>query len=85
MQAIVTKYLGATNTKPSRIKATSASGLSLTISYPHELTSDNAHQLAARKLCDKYGWPNELLGGGLSNSEEVWVMIPTHMELKEKQ
>ena len=83
MQAIVTKYLGATNTKPSRIKATSASGLSVTISYPHELTSDDAHKRAALALCQKYNWPNELLGGGLSNSQEVWVMIPKGYKLVE--
>lgn len=83
MQAIVTKFLGATDPKPSRIKATSASGLTVTISYPHELSSDDAHRLAAQKLCDKHGWTNALLGGGLSNSEEVWVMIPRGFKLVE--
>lgn len=85
MQAIVTKYHGATNTKPSKISARSASGLRITVSYDHALNADGNHYAAARKLCAKYNWPNELLGGGLSNSEEVWVMIPSHQRLVDKQ
>lgn len=39
MQAIKTKYLPATNTKPSRIKAECEAG-SITISYDYRLNSD---------------------------------------------
>lgn len=62
-QAIETKYLGPTNTKGSRIKATSGSGLTLTIGYHHDLNSEQNHRLAAQLLCEKYKWPTDLIGG----------------------
>lgn len=55
MQAIQTKYLSATNTKPSRIKAWCQAG-SLTISYPHEHDEANAHYSAAQALLVKLQW-----------------------------
>lgn len=83
MQAIITKYYGATNTRPSKIVAKSASGLKVSCNYDHEYTADRNHELAAKKLCAKLGWTNDLIGGGLSNSSEVWVMIPRGMKLVE--
>lgn len=64
MQAIVTKYLGATNTRGSRIKAICDRG-TITIPYPHELSGDAVHTAAVRALVDgfaaedlaKYGTP----------------------------
>lgn len=53
MQAIVTKYLPATNTKGSRIKAQCARG-SLTVSYPHELSGEACHIYAAKQLIAKF-------------------------------
>lgn len=68
MQAIRTKYHGATNFKGSRITATSASGIKVTIPYPHELSGQACHQKAADALCDKLNWPKDrLIGGGLSD------------------
>jgi len=65
MQAIETKYLPATNTRGSRIKATSASGLSVTVPYPHELSGMECHWEAARALIAKLGWGGaEYVGGG---------------------
>jgi hypothetical protein len=56
LQAISTKYLPATNTLSSRIKATSSSGLFVTIGYPHELSGVDCHALAAEKLARKLDW-----------------------------
>lgn len=53
MQAIITKYLPATNTKSSRVKATCARG-SLVVSYPHELSGDAIHEYAATQLVNKF-------------------------------
>ena len=65
MQAIETKYLPATNTRGSRIKATSASGLSVTVPYPHELSGMECHWEAARALVAKLGWgAGEYVAGG---------------------
>ena len=55
-QAIETRYLSCTNTKGGRIKATAWGG-SATISYPHELNTDDAHKAAAMALVAKMGWP----------------------------
>jgi hypothetical protein len=65
-QAIVTKYLGPTNFRGSRIKATSASGLSVTVSYRSELSADQNHLDAALTLCRKLNWlQGSLHMGGL--------------------
>lgn len=53
MQAIITKYLPATDTKGSRIKAQCARG-SLTIGWPHEYEEERAHRYAAVALTEKF-------------------------------
>lgn len=53
MQAIITKYLPATNTKPSRIKATCARG-SIVTGYPHEFSGDACHEYAAQRLVSRF-------------------------------
>jgi hypothetical protein len=55
MIAIHTKYIPATNSKGSRIKAYTAGygdfkGFSATISYPHEHSFEVAHFQAVKKL-----------------------------------
>ena len=75
MQAIETKFLPASNTCPSRIKATALAG-SLTISYDHALDSDGNHRQAAQMLMDRYGWSNQIVGGTLAGGGMVWVMLP---------
>lgn len=57
MQAIQTRYLGPTNTRGSRIKATCAAG-SITISYPYDLSGQAVHRRAAEALVSKLGWGN---------------------------
>ena len=74
-QAIVTKYIAATNTLGSRIKAKCQRG-EITIQFP-EGTEEEAHFLAAKALCDKFVaedgdkhgcWnPEHLLGGYIPN------------------
>ncbi len=55
MQAIQTKYLPATNTKPSRIKAWCNAGQN-TINYLHEYDEAGAHLYAALTLQNMLGW-----------------------------
>lgn len=64
-QAIVTKVLPCTNTKPTRIKATSASGLSVVISVPIALSASDeaAHAQAAGKLLHRLGWRGGWVAG----------------------
>lgn len=66
MQAITTKFLGATNTKPARIKATSGSGISVTVSKNYGVTEIQEHARAVIALCKKLNWTNRgkfLMGG----------------------
>lgn len=55
MVTITTKYLGPTNTRGSRIKATASSGPSVTIGYDPALNSGPNHDAAARKLMERLG------------------------------
>lgn len=76
MQAIITKYLPATNSRGSRIKATCQAG-SVTISYPYDLTGMCCHAAAAKALVEKLGWGHahygDLMGGGLPSGNYVFV------------
>ena len=69
MKAISTKYIGPTNTKGARIKAYAEGGNSVTISYPHELSTEKAHLEAALCLRDKMNWNDsgKLIGGGTAD------------------
>lgn len=55
MAIIETKYLPATNTKGSRIKACDRIGNSVTIDYPYELSGSNCHKKAAMQLLAERG------------------------------
>lgn len=63
MKAIITKYIPASNSKGSRIKASAEGVGSIYLSYPHE--AHEPHLEAAKALCAKYNWPANLIGGGL--------------------
>jgi len=52
MQALTTKYMGPTDNRGARIKATCEAG-SVTIGYPSELDQEEAHIAAAKALCYK--------------------------------
>lgn len=62
-QAIETRYLGPTNTKGGRIKATAWAG-SVTIGYDHALNTEGAHKAAADALIAKMGWTGTFAQGG---------------------
>lgn len=63
-QSIVTKYLGPTNHRGARIKATIASGAkAYTMPYNYELDTDDNHAAAAHELAQRLGWGGEYIGG----------------------
>lgn len=85
MQAIKTKYLGATNTRGARIKATCDAG-SVTVSWDYELGAEANHDSARKALQlklakDRNGdtdylnrslndpWLRPMVGGALPNNE----------------
>lgn len=76
-QAIVTKYIGPTNTRGSRVKATAAAG-TITLPWADNLNSEENHSAAARALANKFGWGGAWHGGGLpNNSGNVYVSSTT--------
>jgi hypothetical protein len=74
MQAIVTKYIGPTNYRGSRVKATTESGLSLTAGWRDDLNNEENHRLAAFALAKKLGWFGEWVGGGMTKGN-VYVCV----------
>ena len=73
MQTIITKYIGVTNHKGSRIKATnSGKGASVTLGYDHALNSDENHKKAAAALKAKLDWQGRMIGGH-TEPGMVWV------------
>ena len=62
-QSISTKYLGATNTRGSRVKAKTSSGLSLTLSWDDALNTDENHKAAAVALASKLKWTGRWVAG----------------------
>lgn len=65
MQSIETKFIGQTNTKPSRIKAFTRSDkpVSITVSKSFDLDDDQNHDRAAMLLCKKLNWSGPLMKG----------------------
>lgn len=75
-QAILTKHIGPTNTKGSRVKASADAG-SITASWDYALNIRENHQNAALALAKKLGWDkiNEYIGGSYKNGY-VFVAVP---------
>ena len=65
MNAIITKYIPATNRNGSRIKASAEGVKSVFIPFNYDLNAEENHAAAADKLCAKYLWDNKLVSGGL--------------------
>ena len=74
MQAIEVKYLPATNTKPSRYKATAEAG-SITVPYDYDVCDWSNQENAARALLNKLGWDNDIAGGVIPNGNAVFVLL----------
>ena len=62
MQTITTKFIGPSNTRGARVRATTASGKSHTVPYDHE-TGNKSHDVAALGLARKLGWSGSLIEG----------------------
>jgi hypothetical protein len=74
MTAIITHFVGPTNTKGSRIIAAASMGRKVTIPYDHTLKSEEAHSAAAQALCDKFNWAGDLRAGG-TETGYVFVFV----------
>ena len=73
-QAIQVKYIGPTNYRGSRYKATAASG-SVTVSVDNALSTEGNVIAAAQALCDKFGWSKDMVHGQLADGSYAFVMM----------
>ena len=74
MKAIKTTYKGPTDRTGSRIIARDGDNNRVTIPYPHELDSEEAHRKAANALCERMGWEHGVRESGwLENA--TWVHL----------
>lgn len=73
-QAIQVKYLGPTNYRGSRYKATASAG-SVTVSTDNALSTEGNVIAAAQALCDKFGWPKDMVCGQLADGTYVFVRM----------
>lgn len=80
-QAITTKFIPATNTLGSRIKATASGGTSVTLGYEHALSSTQNHLEAAKTLADRMGWAGQWHSGGYTNAGFVFVLSSPAFDL----
>ena len=71
-QAIVTKFIPCTTLRAPRIKATCHSG-SVTVEQDDALSIEANHRRAAMKLCNKFMWVANVIGGGMPKGGYVWV------------
>lgn len=75
MRTIRTRFLGYTNTLPSRIKADDGCGHSLTLSTSQlEGTTDEKHLFVARELCRQMGWNYDFASGWMG-SDNYHVLV----------
>ena len=72
--AILTKFLGPTNFRGSRVVAYTGTKLRLTVDWDHALDIDENHARAAKMLADKLGWHGEWIGGG-TECGQVFVNV----------
>lgn len=83
MVIIKTKYIGPTNTRGSRIKA-SANGFSVTISYPYESDAgrEKSHFEAVKALVAKHNleWDISNMGYGSDNEGYYFTFSSSVME-----
>ena len=79
-QAITTKYLGPTDHRGTRVKATCAAG-SLTVPWDYALNAPDNHAAAVMALADKLGWEGPWHLGG-TKTGYVGVQVDQDTKIK---
>jgi hypothetical protein len=81
MQAIRTRYHGATNTKQSRITASCQAGR-VTVNYDHALNLDQNHRAACEALRARLEWVaphHSPMVGGVFAGDTYWVFADSNL------
>lgn len=79
LQAIVTKYIGPTNHRSARIRAT-CSATSLCVAYDHSLGLEENHAAACHALTSKLGWNGVYIQGGMPDKIGGYVFVCSPQE-----
>jgi hypothetical protein len=74
MQAIRTRFIGPTATRPARIIATGCPGQRLTLPYEHGQGLGHNHLRAAQALATRLGWPGRWVQGETPEGY-VWTCL----------
>ena len=84
-QAITTKFIEATNTRPSRIKATTGAGTSLIISTDSDIGLEDYedHFRVAQMLADSLKW-GDLVDGGSTVEGYCFITFRGEMPNRER-
>lgn len=75
MKAIVVKVLPATDTKPTRLKASAEGVPSIIRTANGDWGYEKASAIVARELCDKYGWDSPIASGQLPSGDHVFCFV----------
>ena len=82
LQSIVTRYLGPTNYRGSRVKATASAG-SAVVSWDCSLSADANHKAAAEALARKFGWRGRWIEGGMHRPKRLKMAKPAALAMAE--
>lgn len=77
-QAIQTKFIPVTDTRPSRVKAWAQAG-SVTLSWDDSLNVDANHARVALALAAKMQWDGKYIGGALPGRGYAFVASTSRM------
>jgi hypothetical protein len=72
-QAITTKYLGPTNVRGARVKASAGAG-SMIVPWDSAMNLDANHRFAAKQLAMRQGWSGRWHGGFDRDGVGCWVL-----------
>ena len=75
MKAIIVKVLPATNTKPTRLKASAEGVASIIRSADGDRGYEKDAARIARELCAKYEWNWPIASGQLANGDHVFCFV----------
>jgi hypothetical protein len=73
-QAIITKYLGPTNSRGARVKATAQVG-SVTVGWDYALNAEQNHERAMEALAAKFDWPMSRFAGGATPDGRGYAFV----------
>lgn len=76
-QAILTKYLGPTDHRGSRVVARAQAG-KVTVPWDYSIDTADNHAAAAKALCSKFDWPFDSFVQGGTDDGYAFAWLDTN-------